>query len=159
LIALQADNEHDVLVLRPPTSIDMPTGTANRHATRTSCVQVMRTDVLAPGLEKHHELELGYRNIAKQRKGTKVATVLALNTIVDSILLACCICCRESNRLPRHHNRSGESAQHFRSTDKLFQCCNIEARTPFALRLAPPRALFESAGSTVAPWKSARVSP
>jgi len=92
LIALQADNEHNVLVLWHPTSIDVPTGTTNRHKTRSSCVQMIRTEVLAPGLEKHHKLELGYRHIANLRKGMKIATVFVLNTIVDCILLACCIC-------------------------------------------------------------------
>jgi len=159
LMTVQADNEHDVLVLRPPTSIEVPTGTTIRRATRTSCVEVMRTEVLAPGFENHHKLKLGCRNNANLRKGTKVATVFALNIIVECILLAFCICRRESNRLPRHHNRSGESARQIRSSGKLFQCCNTEARTPFTLRLAPLRALIESAGSTVAPWQYARASP
>ena len=92
MMTVQADNEHDVLVLRPPTSIDVPTGTTIRRATRTSCVEVIRTEVLAPGFEKHHKLKLGCRNNAKLRKRTKVATVFALNIIVDCILLAFCIC-------------------------------------------------------------------
>jgi len=92
LMTLQADNEHDVLVLLPPTSFQVPTGTTNRRAIRTSCVEVMRTEALAPRLEKHHKLKLGCRNNAKLRKGTKVATVFALKIIVVCILLAFCIC-------------------------------------------------------------------